>query len=111
MPATANNLKPRTKRRRYNRWLTIGVPNPFIRTLKKARSLGLGIVNGGKPGMCAWYGICLVGTSEQIEALQDWWGWAGIEWFRRQPRGAWPVSDKGNEITWVEALENARQSA
>jgi hypothetical protein len=96
--------------RTYKHWIGIDCNNPFLRTLRKCRQLGMQIINGGKPGFCAWYGLCVRATADQMKELQDWWDLVGIRWYRRQPSGAWSVSDQGEPIPWKEALKNAMVS-
>lgn len=91
---------------RYKRWIDIGDNNTFLRTLRRCKRLGVSIVDGGKPGFCAWYGLCVQGTAEQIRELESWWSREEIGWHKRQPRGAWPVSDKGAVIPWETVWRN-----
>ena len=92
---------------RYKRWFTIGGNDAWMTTLRKCRRLGMAVVNGGKPGFVAWYGLCLLATPDQIRTLEAWWDERGIKWFNRRPRGAWDVSSRGNTVPWDEALKNA----
>jgi hypothetical protein len=92
--------------RRYKRWVGIG-DNPFRRSLRQARRLGMAIIDGGKPGFCAWHSFCFEATAGQMRRLESWWDARGIEWFRRRPAGAWPVSDEGPPVPWPVALANA----
>jgi len=96
--------------KRFKRWL--GLDSDWFRdSLSQARKLGMSVINGGKPGMVAWYGLCLEGTPEQMAKLEAWWGRQHIRWFRNQPRGAWDVSDRGDPIPWDEAMANVKASA
>jgi hypothetical protein len=92
--------------RRYKRWISIGSRDPFLRTLRACKRFRIGIVNGWKPGMVAWYGLALEADTTQMKRLESWWNGAGIEWFVRPPRGAWPVSTAGEVIPWDEAIFN-----
>jgi hypothetical protein len=98
-------VKPRKRRR----WISIGGKNSFGRTLRRCRELGAGVLNAGKPGMVAWYGFLLLATGAQMLALESWWREQGIESFRRMPRGAWPVSDADEPVSWEEIAQNCRE--
>src|SRR5947208_739591 len=55
---------------RVRRWISIGGDDPFQRTLNKCRELGIAIINGGKPGWVAWYGLAMLATRAQIQSLE-----------------------------------------
>ncbi len=90
-----------TARTRYNRWVSIGPAGVGRRTLAAARDCGLALIDASKPGMCCWYSFRFAGTPQQMAALEAWWDEQGIEWVRRQPRGAWPPHH-GAIIPWSE---------
>lgn len=108
-PATGN-----TKRRgeptktRYSRWISIGAKNPFRRTLLQARRLGIELIDGWKPGMCAWYALRFSARAEQMRALQAWWREQGIDWYQRRPNGAWEPRDYPEPVSYATALRNSK---
>lgn len=81
------------KSKKFYRWITIGADNPYLRTLKKCRELGIGVFYAGKPGMVAWYGFGIRATTKQRASLEAWWSQSKIKWFNRMPQGAWAVEE------------------
>lgn len=95
--------------KRYKRWISIGCNDPWMRTLRKARQLHTKIISGGKPGMVAWYGICLEAKPEQMRQLQAWWDESKIEWYKKMPQGAWDVPSEGDPLCWKKVMSHSRQ--
>ena len=93
---------------RHKRWIGIGGDDPWVRTLRKCRSLRMAVINGGKPGFCAWYGLCVVATAEQMRRLEAWWRRANIRWWKKMPSGAWDVDTSGEPIPWDQVMANVR---
>ncbi|KAF0145084.1 MAG: hypothetical protein FD156_1195 [Nitrospirae bacterium] len=60
----------------------------------------------GKPDICAWYGMVLLGTHQQMLKTEDAWVKAGGQWYRRKPGGAWDVPDTVEEVKKCEATCN-----
>lgn len=93
----------------YDRWVSIGGKNGFAATIRHARKLGMGLIDGWKPGMCAWYSFRFKADSAQMKALEAWWEDTGIEFFRRKPRGAW--SPRGDDVlSWKFVMNGLRKS-
>lgn len=84
------------KKQRYNRWVTIRLN--ISRYCHIALSKGMRVLWWGKPDMCAWYGMVLSGTPQQMKKTEEAWTKAGGQWYKRMPRGAWDVPDKPEEI-------------
>ena len=93
MTKTVTTIK---EQRRYNRWVTIKLN--IARYCHIAILKGMEILWWGKPDMCAWYGMVLSGTPQQMKKTQIAWEKAGGRWYGRMPRGAWDVPDKVEEI-------------
>lgn len=86
---------------RFHRWcsISLSITDYCHIAIKKGMKVGW----WGKPDICAWYGIVIFGTHQQMEKTEKAWIAAGGESYKKQPSGAWDVPQKVQEIEKCEA--------